>query len=261
MYKQALTKSGFNGDTIYTPVVQSNNSERENTRKRKIIWFHPPYSMNMETNIGKTFSKLVKKHFLRNNSFHKILKKNTIKISYCCLRNISSIIALHNKSVLRPKAKEYGCNCRNKESCPLQIQCLTPKVIFEGAVVNNSDDEKRVYFGASNASFKERYRNHIQDFNHERYFKCTALSKYIWQLKRNKKIFSIEWKIVSKVYCDAKRNYCLLSLKEKYFIINYSHEDILLNKRSELISKCIHENKNMLASIETNGKINNDSMD
>ena len=192
MYKEALTKNGSNDDIIYTPVVQSNNLERKNTRKRKIIWFNPPYSMNMETNIGKTFSKLVKKHFLRNNSFHKIFNKNTIKISYCCLRNISSIIASHNKSVLRPKAKEYGCNCRNKESCPLHIQCLTPKVIFEAAVVNNSDHEKRVCFGASDTLFKKRYRNHIRDFNHERYSKCTELSKCIWQLKRNKKIFSIE---------------------------------------------------------------------
>ena len=33
---------------------------------------NPPYSMNLETNIGKTFLKLVKKHFPRNNSFHKI---------------------------------------------------------------------------------------------------------------------------------------------------------------------------------------------
>ena len=63
------------------------------------------------------------------------------------------------------------------------------------------------------------------------------------------------------MYCDAKSNYCLLCLKEKYFIINYSHEDILLNKRSELISKCRHENENMLASTEISGKINNGSMD
>ena len=63
------------------------------------------------------------------------------------------------------------------------------------------------------------------------------------------------------MYCDAKSNYCLLCLKEKYFIINYSHEDILLNKRSELISKCRHENENMLASTEICGKINNGSMD
>ena len=143
----------------------------------------------------------------------------------------------------------------------LAYSVLNTKGNFSSCSGKNSDDEKRVYFGASDTSFKERYRNHIRDFNHERYSKCTELSKYIWQLKRNKKIFSIEWKIVRKVYCDAKSNYCLLCLKEKYFIINYSHEDILLNKRSELISKCRHENKNMLASIEISGKINNDSMD
>ena len=88
-------------------------------------------------------------------------------------------------------------------------------------MVNNSDDEKRVYFGASDTPllFKEPYRNHTGDFNHERSSKSTELSKYIWQLKRNKEIPSIEWKIVRKVLCDAKSNYCLLCLKEKYFII------------------------------------------
>ena len=35
------------------------------------------------------------------------------------------------------------------------------------------------------------------------------------------------------------------------FIINYSPQEILLNKRSELISKCRHENKNMLPILET----------
>ena len=66
MYKEAITKSGFNDDIIYTPLIESNNSKRQNTRKRKIIRFNPPYSMNVETNIGKIFLKLVKKHFPRN---------------------------------------------------------------------------------------------------------------------------------------------------------------------------------------------------
>ena len=186
--------------------------------------------MNVETNIGKTFLKLVKKHFPCNNSFHNIFNKNTIKISYSCMRNISSLIASHNKSILCPKAKEYGCNCRNKESCPLQNQCLTPKAIYEATVVNNSDDVKQVYFGASVTTFKSRYHNHKQGFNHEPYSKCTELLNYIWQLKRNKKIPSIERKIDRKVFSDAKSSYCLLCLKEKYSIINYSHKEILLNK-------------------------------
>ena len=36
MYKEALTKSGFNDGIIYTPEIESNNSERKNTWKRKI---------------------------------------------------------------------------------------------------------------------------------------------------------------------------------------------------------------------------------
>ena len=52
--------------------------------------------MNMETNIGKTFLKIVKNHFPRNNSFY--------KISFNCMKNFSSIIPSHNKSILRAKA-------------------------------------------------------------------------------------------------------------------------------------------------------------
>ena len=50
MYKEALTKAEFNYDVIYTPVIESNNLERNKTRKK--IWFSLPYSMNVETNIG-----------------------------------------------------------------------------------------------------------------------------------------------------------------------------------------------------------------
>ena len=103
--------------------------------------------MNVETNVCKTFLKLVKKYFPRNSSFHKIFNNNTIKISYSSLRNIGLIIGSHSihhlESILHLKAKEYGCNCRNKESCPLQNQCLTPKVIDEVTVINNCDDKKR----------------------------------------------------------------------------------------------------------------------
>ena len=124
-------------------IIQKKKDQKNKNKMVQYTVFH-----ERETNIGKTFLKLLKLHFPRNNSFHKIFNKNSIKISYSCMRNISSIIASHNKSILRPKAKEYGCNCRNKESCSLQNQCLPPKVIYEATVVNDTDDEKRVYFGA-----------------------------------------------------------------------------------------------------------------
>ena len=61
MYKEALTKNGFNDDIIYTAAIESTNLQRNKTRNRKIIWFNPAYSMDLETNIGETFLKLVKK--------------------------------------------------------------------------------------------------------------------------------------------------------------------------------------------------------
>lgn len=63
MYKEDLKKSRFNDDATYRPVIESNNSGRYKTRKRKVIWFNPLYSMNMETNIDKVFLKLVKSIF------------------------------------------------------------------------------------------------------------------------------------------------------------------------------------------------------
>lgn len=120
--------------------------ERKKTRNRKIISFNVPFCMNMETNFVQTLLKLVKKHFPRHSSFHMIFNKRTIKVRYSCMRYISLIVGPH-KSILGHKAK-YGCNCRNEESCLLQHKCLTSEVIYDAAVTNNTEDEKRLYFGA-----------------------------------------------------------------------------------------------------------------
>ena len=56
----------------------------------------------MKTNIGKTFLNLIKNHFLKTNKLHNIFKRNTVKISYSCMSNISSIILGHNKDLLNP---------------------------------------------------------------------------------------------------------------------------------------------------------------
>ena len=66
-------------------------------RKRNIIWFDPPYSKSVKTNIGRIFIKLISKHFPPNHKFVKIFNKNTIKLSYSCMPNIRSKINGHNK--------------------------------------------------------------------------------------------------------------------------------------------------------------------
>ena len=65
IYNTALKNSGFDQTLTYDeqdePTSDSVNAESNQTRKRKrnIIWCNPPYSMNVKTNIGKIFFKLL----------------------------------------------------------------------------------------------------------------------------------------------------------------------------------------------------------
>ena len=43
--------------------------------------------------------------------------------------------------------------------------------------------------------FKTHFRNQKMSLNNKSYFKSTALSKYVWEVKEAKKPFSIKWSI------------------------------------------------------------------
>ena len=53
-YSQALTASGYDGKLKF-----EERKPLKRTRKRKIFWFNPPYSMNVKTNIGKKIGNRV----------------------------------------------------------------------------------------------------------------------------------------------------------------------------------------------------------
>ena len=234
-YENTSRKSGYNVSLKYTPAQnQDKNNQQREQRKRKIIWFNPPYSLNVRTNVGKLFLKLLDRHFPRAHKFHKIFNRNTVKISYCCIKNMGSIISSHNKQVLQPHNENYGCNCRIKEKCPLDNKCFTPNIIYEAQISNNTNDERKKYLGAAETSFKERYNNHTRDFKHKKYMKCTELSKYIWNLKNQGITPIVKWRIVKKVYSKVSPNYCKLCFTEKFFIIKSLDDSNLLNKRSEM---------------------------
>ena len=87
LYENALKDSRFNTSIKYAKdEVKSNRNIN-----RKIIWFNLPFSQNVKTNIGKTFIKLVKKHFPKHHKVSTIFNTNTLKLSYSCLKNMSSI--------------------------------------------------------------------------------------------------------------------------------------------------------------------------
>ena len=115
---------------------------------------------------------------------------------------------------------------------------------------------KNIYFGVAATTFKERLGNHKKDFNHKQRNKNTDLSKYIWSLKDAKIQCSIKWSIVEKSLWENKIDHCPLCLEEKLHLIKYFDEIWLLNKRSEFINRCRHQNKLLLRSLKRN-----DSMD
>ena len=101
----------------------------------------------------------------------------------------------------------------------------------------------KVYIGSTETSFKQRHVNHMTSIRHEKYENSTELSKYTWQLKRSGQAFAIDWEICEKASAySAISKRCNLCIAEKLWIA-CAEKGSLLNKRTELVSKCWHENK------------------
>ena len=76
------------------------------------------------------------------------------------------MISLHNKHILDSNNTEYGCNCNSRDECPLQNECLTPRIVYRADVTNNKTDQHKYYYGISDTPVKERYENHKTSFRH-----------------------------------------------------------------------------------------------
>ena len=80
-------------------------------------------------------------------------------------------------------------------------------------------------------------------FRSKGYKHRTELSKHVWSLNDSNIKFSLKWCIKTKAKpykCDSRK--CDLCLAEKVAVARFE-EVGLLNKRSELLSKCRHRNK------------------
>ena len=132
IYREALKSSAFNNYLSYrqSQQISTHNSriqEKQKKCNRKIIWFNPTFSTNVKMNIGKILFELLPKHFHKMNKLYKIFNRNTVKISYNCMRNMGFIISAHNQCLLTLNDSSFRCNCRNKSNCPLEdIKCYLP---------------------------------------------------------------------------------------------------------------------------------------
>ena len=95
-------------------------------------------------------------------------------------------------------------------------------------------------------TFKERYGVHKSSFTHQRYKESTGLSSFIWKIKERNLPYRLTFSVVTLAPAYTKESkFCFLCLAEKTSIL-FSDHFSSLNKRSELMGKCRHRQKQLL---------------
>ena len=272
IYQKALQESGFSYKLSYKPSTINVERKKARKRKRRVIWFNPPYDRQVKTNVAKQFIAILRESFDEDNPLRKIFNPNTVKVSYSCMPNIKSQIDNHNKRQLKEaeeeraaderageeedKKEERTCNCRKKELCPLNGECLKSGIVYQATVTEkrrNKEDKIETYIGLTSTSFKARLANHKQSFKNPKLRNATELSKHIWDLetRKEKSEYDISWKLISSAtpYNNRSKK-CHLCLEEMYFIV-YHPLKASLNQRGGLVSKCMHCRKYLLSEFPT----------
>ena len=127
--------------------------------------------------------------------------------------------------------------------------CLIHDVIYKCSFPkNNNSNNKAMSISPTCQSRMETLQPYARHKNN------TALSSYLWELiKKKREILKLTWSILKIVsgYTIISRQ-CLLCLNETVCTATYYSQEELLNKQPEVISKCCHENKFLLANYKAN---------
>ena len=253
-YEKALKSSGFNSKLQFSKP----QAKRSRPRQRKVTWFNPPFNASVLTNIGKSFLKLIDKHFPKNHKYNKIFNKQTVKLSYSCCPNVQAIISQHNRKLLAEHSvlttpedtnSQPMCNCRQPALCPLSGNCLKSALIYKATV--SSQVGTKHYIGATEQTFKKRYPKHKEALTKRNSKAATSLSTYVWSLKDKGEDPVIRWEIMKKCVpyvCGSRR--CDTCLTEKLCILQADPVQCI-NQNSELMQKCRHSNKFKLVNVGT----------
>ena len=224
--------------------------EKKKCRSKQVCWFNPPWSDSVVTPVGRMFLDIVSKCFLEGTKLYQYFNRNTLKMSYSTCKNLKAHVSSHNRNILQPNTKQNAnCNCRRKEDCPVQGKCQLKEVVYGATVEVQESDVIKKYFGQTMRSFKERLYEHRMAIKSEKSPHATALSNYIWELKKEGKEYTIKWAILSRaqIYKSGSKK-CQLCIHEKTEIA-LCKPSVLLNNRTELLNKCFHKGKLELAKV------------
>ena len=255
IYVKALKDSGHPSNLEYNP---DHKKKKERKRKRNPIYYNPPYSISVKTDIARKFLRLINKHFKKGQigePLMKIFTRSKVKVSYCTMNNINRHISKHNAKICgKPKKNENDvkmCNCRRKNECPLDGKCLVESLVYQANVSCDNTNIIRTYVGLTEGTFKKRWTGHKHSFKNPN-APSTTLSTYVWECKNANLNPKITWSIKARAHAfSSGSKQCDLCLSEKVHIL-LADPRTTLNKRSEILYKCPHRRKFLLSSAKSN---------
>ena len=156
------------------------------------------------------------------------------------MNNVKRVFCGHNRKVL---SNPPSTSLFVERECPLEIKCMKKDIVYKAEITAKDNGEIKEYIGMTSTTFKEGFRNHLKSFNRSTYANETRLSKYVWELKKKNRPYDVKWAILK--HCPAYKpgeNHCSLCSTEKFFIMK-ANKNFLLNKRSEIFAKCLHQSK------------------
>ena len=143
-YSDALSKSNFNAQLEYE---QQNNTSKRHNRQRNVLWYNPPYSKNVKTNLAQNFLQLIEKHFPPNNELNKLFNRHTVRVSYSCTENMRTFISRPNKTILKNQDRQNktnetrDCNCRQNRQGPIEGKCLQTNVVYKADITTTDNND------------------------------------------------------------------------------------------------------------------------
>ena len=92
-----------------------------------------------------------------------------------------------------------NCNCINKPDCLLSNQCQITNIRYKRKITSNVRNyHRKLYYGTSEGTFKQRYGKYRKSFNHEKHRVDTELSKEYWTLKELISQFQVQFYILKR---------------------------------------------------------------
>ena len=101
---------------------------------------------------------------------------------------------------MKKKKKE-----KKKEDCHLQGDCQATSVIYK-CDVTAPNQAKKVYIGLTEKELKQRISGHKTSIKNAKYRHYTTLSTYVWNLKDQNIVPTLNWSIMKQLRAYSNKN-------------------------------------------------------